>query len=248
MSAKHRPAATIARARPGSVLVACPTYAGKGVALARWAAAVHALDYAPVSSYQVDNTRGTTAYAARVRAHGIACDHIEPSADWEPTFRRSWQAIHRRAVLGGHRWILSLEADVIPGPDALRTLVAAALATGSEAVAAEVPIRPGVVAALNIAPDAALTQLGCSLFTPRLVGAALRLWPESGVMVAALWDATRRAQGRETRVTVPVEHIDDMDAEWWQYSDPRDPEQPCFPPAAVWTLPALRATLQETKP
>ena len=231
----------------GSVLVACPTYDGKAYALDRWIAGVRALTYERRAVYVVDNSRGTNSYMKILRARGLSADRIEPSPGWEQTFKRSWALIYRRAVRDGHAWILSLEADVVPAPEALGRLVSVALVTASETIAAEVPLRPAIAAVTGIPPEVTGGyDLGCTLLSTRLVGAALRAWPETGCWLSALRETSYRVGGLPLELpgAFPVEHLDDMDAEYWSCADPCGPDgyrQP--PPAAVWTTPTLRAFL-----
>lgn len=196
----------------GSVLVACPTYAGKEYALDAWVASVRALEYPePVHAYQVDNTRGSLAYFERVKRTGIEVSHLDPWPDWDRTFKRCWEEILHRAQDLDCYWVLSLEADNTLAPAGLRIMVDLALAGAAHLVTHSYPMHRSAAEASGTDPELFYyNELGCALMSRSLLARALDEYDEYGQMVVALWGTNDRYMGGYLKLTrrFDVGHLD----------------------------------------
>ena len=107
-----------------TVLVAAPTYSGKDYALTAYLAAYGAFTCQERALFMVDNTRGTLAYARKLRALGIETAHVEPMPDFWDMMEQCWRVIVERAHDLDCEYIASIEADVICPPQTLEVLLA----------------------------------------------------------------------------------------------------------------------------
>lgn len=196
----------------GSVLVACPTYAGKEYSLEAWKAGYEALVYdEPKFAYQVDNTAAGTGYFERLKDLGISATHIAPWPDWDRTFKRCWELIAERARDLDCYWVLSMEADNVVAPEGLQIMVDMALAGNCHLVTHSYPMHRSAAEASGVDPDTFYyNELGCMLMSRRLLERALHEFDEYGQMVIALEATNDRYMGGRIKLTqrFTVEHLD----------------------------------------
>lgn len=195
----------------GSVLVACPTYAGKEYALDAWVAGYEAMEYEPRHAYQVDNTATSTAYFDRVKATGIEATHVVPWPDWDRTFKRCWELILQRAQALDCYWVLSMEADNVAAPEGLGLMVDMALTGNCHLVTHSYPMHKSAAEASGVDPEQFYyDELGCMLMSRRLLERALDEYDEYGQMVIALEATNNRYMGGRIKLTrrFEVAHLD----------------------------------------
>jgi len=198
----------------GRVLVACPTYAGKEYSLDPWIAGFRALDYADKFAYQVDNTRVSPAYFELLTTKGIDCSHLVPWPDWDRTFFRCWQLILKRAQDLACYWIYSVEADNIPAPESLRTMLGLALVGKVHLVTHAYPIHKSAAEASGVPEHSAYYhELGCMLLSRSLLERAIEEFEEYGQIVSAIFATCDRYHGGYMKLTncFTVEHLDGYD-------------------------------------
>jgi len=112
------------------VLVACPTWHGGEYALKQWAAAFHAQTYPNRGAFMVDNSEDNPSglhYAHTIRGQGIDSTWLVKKLPsfWD-TMELCWVGpggIVEHAHDEGYDFILSVEHDVIIGPDAMQIMV-----------------------------------------------------------------------------------------------------------------------------
>jgi hypothetical protein len=195
----------------GSVLIACPTFAGKEYCLDEWIAAVRGQDYEPKFIYTVDNTAVSTAYFELLRKKGLDCSHLTPWPDWDRTFKKCWEAILQRAKDLDCYWVFSVEADNTPAPEALPTMIDLALAGNCHLVTHSYPMHASAARASGAREDAFYyNELGCMLMSRRLLERALEEWDEYGQMVIAIFATNDRYMGGYMKLTrrFEVGHLD----------------------------------------
>lgn len=198
----------------GSVLVACPTFAGKEYALDAWVAGFRGLRGAypePVYAYQVDNTAISTRYFDRIKATGIDASHLTPWPDWDRTFLACWRAILRRAQELDVYWVLSMEADNVVAPEGLELMVDMALAGNCHLVTHSYPMHKSAAEASGADPETFYyDELGCMLMTRSLLARALDEYDEYGQMVVAIEATNNRYMGGRIKLTrrFEVQHLD----------------------------------------
>lgn len=195
----------------GSVLVACPTYAGKEYALEAWKAGFDALTYEPRYAYQVDNTSVSTAYFERIKDVGISASHLTPWPDWDRTFKRCWDVILDRARELDCYWVYSVEADNVPAPESLGLMIDLALAGNCHLVTHSYPMHASAARAAGAKEDEFYyNELGCMLMSRRLLERALDEYDEYGQMVIAIEATNDRYMGGRIKLTrrFEVQHLD----------------------------------------
>lgn len=195
----------------GSVLVACPTYAGKEYALEAWAAGYHAMTYEPRFAYQVDNTAVSEAYFDRIRETGISATHLVPWPDWDRTFKRCWDLIAEHARSLDCYWVLSMEADNVVAPEGLGIMVDMALAGNCHLVTHSYPMHRSAAEASGRDPETFYyNELGCMLMSRRLLERSLEEYDEYGQLVIAIESTNERYMGGRIKLTqrFTVEHLD----------------------------------------
>ena len=195
----------------GSVLVACPTYAGKEYALDRWVAGFNSLKYNPKFAYQIDNTRTSKGYFELLQKKGIDCTHVHPWRDWDRTFFRCWQLILERAKRLNCYWVYSVEADNIPAPESLDVMINAALYCNAHLVTHAYPMHQSAAKASDLKGDELYYhELGCMLLSQSLVQRAIDDFDEYGNIVGAIFGSEARYLGGYIKLTsrFKVEHLD----------------------------------------
>jgi hypothetical protein len=195
----------------GRVLMACPTYAGKEYALDAWIAGFKAQTYTDKHAYQVDNTRVSTAYYEQMRAKGIDVTHLTPWPDWDRTFYRCWQLILERAKALDCYWVLSVEADNVPAPDAMERMVDLALAGRVHLVTHAYPMHAAAARAAGIPEDSFYYhELGCMLLSRSLLERVIDEFEEWGQIVQAIFTVNDRYHGGYMKLTnlFEVQHLD----------------------------------------
>lgn len=195
----------------GKVLVACPTYAGKQYALEPWIEAYKALTYPDKVAYQVDNTRVSTAYYELLRSKGIDCSHLTPWPDWDRSFKRCWEMILERAKAMGCYWVYSVEADNVPAPESLDTMINLALYGKTHLVTHAYPMHKTAAEASGI-PEGSFYyhELGCMLMTTSLLERAIDEFEEYGNIAMAIFSTNDRYHGGWVKLTncFEVGHLD----------------------------------------
>lgn len=215
----------------GSVLVACPTYAGKEYALDSYLAAYAALTYEPRDLYMVDNTGAGTGYFETLKARGVRCAHLFPYPDFEPTFRHAWRLIHEEAVRTGAYWVYSVEADNIVSPESLQIMVDIALYANIHLVTHTYPMHATAAEASGIPLDSfKYDEMGCLLVSTKLLGKALAEYDDYGSIPLAIFSSAQKWQGGRCTLTerFEVRHLDGYEMEFWQFNRP-DPEKTFCP-------------------
>lgn len=195
----------------GRALVACPTYAGKEYALDAWVAGFNALDYEEKHAYQVDNTRVSPAYFDRLKSKGIDCTHLQPWPDWDRTFFRCWQLILERAKKLDCYWVLSVEADNVPAPESLRTMVQLAIFGKVHLVTHAYPMHKTAAKASGLPEDSFYYhELGCMLMSRSLLERVISEFEEFGQIVSAIFNVNDRYHGGYMKLTnaFEVQHLD----------------------------------------
>jgi hypothetical protein len=195
----------------GSVLVACPTYAGKEYCLDAWVRGYDSLLYEPKYAYQVDNTRGTQNYFHRIKRTGISCTHIDPWKDWDRTFFRCWQLILERAQKLKCYWVFSVEADNIPAPESLQTMITLALLGNIHLVTHAYPMHETAAKASGLkGNEFYYNELGCMLMTTQLLEKAIKEFEEYGNIAIAIFASCDRYMGGSAKLTnrFKVGHLD----------------------------------------
>ena len=150
------------------ILQACPTYSGMEYALKPWAEAFKAQTYGNKAAFMVDNsdgplTGGNLHYLHMIRAEGIPAlwQTIRFPFLWD-TMELSWLAIVEHAHEVGAEFIFSVEADVVPPPNAMQLMYDAALAHAEDGKPAVVSQRYHPRA--QDGPNFWWDTLGCTLF------------------------------------------------------------------------------------
>jgi hypothetical protein len=196
----------------GSVLVGCPTYAGKEYSLDAWLEGARGFTYdEPVYLYQVDNTAISSAYFERLKDKGLSASHLDPWPDWDRTFKRCWELIAERARDLDCYWVLSMEADNVVAPEGLRIMVDLALAGNCHLVTHSYPMHKSAAEASGVDPETFYyNELGCMLMSRRLLERALDEYDEYGQMVIAIEATNDRYMGGRIKLTrrFEVQHLD----------------------------------------
>ncbi len=195
----------------GKVLVACPTYAGKEYSLDRWIEGFKALTYEEKFAYQVDNTRISPAYYELLKSKGIDCTHLIPWPDWDRTFFYCWKLILKRAQELDCYWVYSVEADNVPAPESLKTMVELALVGKVHLVTHAYPIHKSAAEASGVPENSAYYhELGCMLMSRSLLERVIEEYEEYGQIVSAIFGTADRYHGGYMKLTAAfkVEHLD----------------------------------------
>lgn len=195
----------------GSVLVACPTYAGKEYALEPWVKMFNDLNYEPKYAYQVDNTRVSKGYFELLKSKGIDCTHLQPWPDWDRTFFRCWQLILERAKQLNCYWVYSVEADNVPAPESLEVMVSMALFGNLHLVTHAYPMHETAAKASGIPENSWFySELGCMLMTRQLLERALDEFDEYGNIPWAIMATNERYRGGYVKLMnrFEVKHLD----------------------------------------
>jgi len=195
----------------GSVLVACPTYAGKEYCLDDWVKMFYALDYEPKWSYMVDNTRGSRAYFETLTTKGIDCSYLEAWPDWDRTFKACWDLILSRAQARDCYWIYSVEADNIPAPESLQIMVNVALYANLHLVMHSYPMHESPAKASGQDPNSFVYhELGCMLMSRRLLERSLAEYDRYGNIAQAIMSTCANYEGGSATLTnkFEVKHLD----------------------------------------
>jgi len=228
----------------GKVLVACPTYAGKEYALEPWLQMFNALTYKDKVAYQVDNTRVSKAYFDVLRAKGISCSHLQPWPDWDRTFRRCWEMILQRAKDLDCYWVFSVEADNIPAPDSLETMVNIALYANIHLVTHAYPMHKSAAEASGIPEDSFVYhEMGCMLLSRRLLEKSIEEFGEYGNIALSIFSTCNRYQGGSCALTskFKVGHLDGYEMAFQNLEMSQVPGLICptpkFPSNAMTDLP-----------
>jgi hypothetical protein len=195
----------------GTVLVACPNYAGKEYSLDAWIAGFHALDYADKHAYMVDNTAPSMAFYELIVSKGIEASHLTPWPDWDRTFKRCWELILQRAQEVDAYWVLSMEADNVVAPEGLALMVEMALAGNCHLVTHSYPMHKSAAEASGVDPETFYyNELGCMLMSRRLLERTMDEYDEYGQMVVAIEATNERYMGGRIKLTrrFEVQHLD----------------------------------------
>jgi hypothetical protein len=108
------------------VLVACPTYSGKAYCTQEWIDTVTSLTYPAYDVLMVDNSpddRFAESWINQIPIIHIETDQCSDGLGWLNRICRSMEEIQRRFLAGDYRWWMNLEADVIPPPNVIETLM-----------------------------------------------------------------------------------------------------------------------------
>jgi hypothetical protein len=230
----------------GSVLVACPTYAGKEYALDEYLAAYRALTYDPRGLYMVDNTRcrppcsgrkgkpcRSQGYYDRLVAEGVTASRLVAFNDFEETFHRCWELIHEYAVANDYYWVYSVEADNIVAPESLQIMVDIALYGNIHLVTHTYPAHSTAAAASGTDPNNfKYDEMGCMLLSTRLLGKALAEYPDYRNIPLSIFSMAQKWQGGRCVLTerFEVKHLDGYQMEWWQFGPINDDRLFCPTP------------------
>lgn len=193
-----------------TVLVGCPTYSGLAEVLDEYLAAYAAMAWPHRRLMLVDNSDGpeyARSIKEKVEAVGGRVAHIQPSADWEDTFSRSWGVLLQHARWNGYKWILSLEQDVIVPPLTLDTLLNVAGYVKAPFVTHTYPYHNG--------KPGFYQGLGCTLMRTELVGYALDYtYARIPAVEGAIYDAAKRGSHVVLHRLLDIEHRDARDGTW----------------------------------
>jgi len=150
------------------ILQACPTYSGMEYALKAWADAYKAQTWSNKAAFMVDNSDGPTTggnlhYLHLIRAQGIPAvwQTVRFPFLWD-TLELSWLLIVEHAHEIGAEFIFSVEADVIPPPEAMQVMYDQAMAHAENGKPAVVSQRYHPRA--QDGPNFWWDTLGCTLF------------------------------------------------------------------------------------
>ncbi len=112
------------------VLVGCPTYSGKKYALPRFVAALKKLDYPTYDILLVDNSEGDE-YKKELEKLGIPVVKGPSTGDPMERITKSRNILRDKFIEGKYDFLLSLEQDVTPPPDAIGKLMSRGVAVVS---------------------------------------------------------------------------------------------------------------------
>ena len=219
----------------GSVLVTCPTYAGKEYALERWLAAFNALRYSDKAAYMVDNTGQGMGYFERLKREGIKCSHLQPFKNWDDTFRRCWELILAEALRGNHYWVYSVEADNIVAPESLSIMVELALYANIHLVTHGYPLHKSACKSSGVREDSFVySEMGCMLMTTELLSRALAEYDTYGSIPLSIFRTCEKYVGGYCQLQnrFSVEHLDGFEMEYWQFDPLNDAKTFCPAPVA----------------
>lgn len=195
----------------GRVLVGCPTFAGKEYCLDEWIKGFDALDYKDKFAYQVDNTRISPAYYDLLRSRRIDCSHLIPWPDWDRTFFACWKLILKRAKELDCYWVFSVEADNVPAPESLRTMVNLAIMGKVHLITHACPMHASAARASGVPEDSYYYhELGCMLMSRALLERVIEEFEEFGHMVSAIFSVADRYHAGYMKLTnaFKVAHLD----------------------------------------
>ena len=222
------------------VLAACPTYAGKQPCLQKWYDGLKAQTYENLQMFQVDNTVFGTQYLKVMQDMGIPSIHLQPWHDKpfeQHTFRRCWELILDHAREIGADWVLSVEADNVPGPEACEIMLKVATIGRVHLVTHGYPMHESAALASGRSMgDFFYDELGCMLLSTDLLAEALEHYDEYHKLSVAIYAMAERRRAGYCRLTVAfdVKHLDDSwPTEYPQYPAELDPDDPSFCPTPV---------------
>jgi hypothetical protein len=184
-----------------SVLIACPTYAGKRYAIVEFMEAYEAFEYPNRDMLLVDNTGDGGEYAKWLeREFHVGVQHIEPLLDFEDTFSACWKLITDYAVEHMYGWVLSLEQDVIGPPLLVDTLLNAATYVGAPFVTHTYPYhddKPGFY-----------QGMGCTLMSTPLLVEAMKRNEDFGIVEGAVYEVAKNHSHISLHELLPLTHLD----------------------------------------
>lgn len=207
----------------GKVLVACATYAGKEYALDAWVDMFNALTYEERQAYMVDNTVLGLQYFEELKRRGIKCSHLVPYTDKDMfyTYHECWKLILEEAQREDCYWVYSVEADNVPAPESLATMVDVALLSGVHLVTHDYPMHQSAVKASGMRGDEFYyTEMGCLLTSRKLLEKAMAEYDQYNNIPLALFSTTDRYHGGWCKMTqkFEVKHLDGYEMEFNQFN------------------------------
>ena len=175
----------------------------------------------------VDNTIYGTEYFDTLRERGMRCSHVVPWTDatMEKTFHRCWELILEEAERQDCYWVYSVEADNVPAPESLQTMVDIALYGKIHLVTHDYPMHKSAADASGLSMDSYYyTELGCMLMTRQLLERALLIYDEFNSIPLAIWSACDRFHGGWCKLTnaFEVRHEDGYEFEFSQFANRPD--------------------------
>ena len=196
---------------PDTVLIGCPTYNGLEACLDEYLESYKAFKWPRRNLMLVDNTNDGGEYARsifdKVKAAGGTLKRIEPSDDWEDTFRRAWDLLLTHAAWNGYTWVLSLEQDVIAPPLTVDTLLNVAGYVKAPFVTHTYPYhngRPGYY-----------QGLGCTLMkTELLQGALSYAYKRIPSVEGSIYDVAKRNSHVILHQLLDIQHRDARNRHW----------------------------------
>jgi len=197
-----------------TVLVGCPTYDGLSESLDEYLDAYDAFKWPNRSLVLVDNTNDSGGYAETIKEKvqskpGRMLKRINPSADWEDTFYRSWSVILNHANWNGYTWVFSVEQDVICPPLTLDTLLNVAGYIKAPFVTHTYPYHHG--------KPGFYQGLGCTLIKTTLLQAALDFaYKRLPTVEGAIYDVAKRNSHAVLHQLLDIQHRD-SDKRHWQF-------------------------------
>jgi len=205
-----------------SVLVAAPTYAGKGYALDAYLAAYSALDYPSKELLLIDTTVGSESYFMRLDFLGVKVGRLEPHDHFGTTHFCALRSIYNYAVERGFGFILSLEQDVIVPPKALRKMMRKMLADDLCVLIHTYPPRE------SSGWEGAMAEMGCTLMRTHDMGMALD-YVESQYPVGLNFSQVLEQVADKSAIVrdlFKAQHLDGPDTPWlFTDADPRPAPQ-----------------------
>ena len=186
----------------------------------------------------VDNTFVGTQYFETLQAKGLKCSHVVPwqDATMEKTFHRCWELIFEEAEREDAYWVMSVEADNVPAPEALQTMIDIALYGKIHLVTQDYPMHKSAVDASGMRGDEFYyTELGCMLMTRSLLERALLIYEEHHNIPMSIFTACDRFHGGWCKLTnaFTVEHLDGYEMEFNQFASAPDGEEGFCPTPVV---------------
>jgi len=105
------------------VLLACPTYEGKGYILERFVERIKSLTYSNLDILFVDNSKGKK-YFNKIKKLGIPVEKGEWNEQSKIRLTNSQNQLRDRFLEGDYDYFFSLEQDLIPPKDIIEQLIA----------------------------------------------------------------------------------------------------------------------------
>ena len=212
------------------VLCGCPTYAGKEPCLEPWHEALKAQTYKHLELFVIDNTVFGTMFLKAIQDRGIPSVHLQPWIDKpfeQHTFKRCWELIYERARELGADWVFSVEADNIPAPEALDTMLQVATLARVHLITHGYPMHESAAKASEREMNTFFyDELGCMLLSTDLLEEALKHYDEYHKLSLAIYSMAERRRAGYCRLTCAfeVKHLDDAwPTEYPSHVDELDP-------------------------